>query len=108
MDKMLQLFRSAQIGNMPYFVKNFNDESFQESLFRSSHKKSGDTVLHYASRHGQLDLLKFLVEKGFNLELGNFDGKRALHEAAQHGQLDCVKFILSCDVSVDSLKRADW
>jgi ankyrin repeat protein len=102
------IYKSAQNGNLSFFQEHINEKLFKETVFISSYAKSGDTVLHYAVRHGHFDLVKYLVDEGFNLELGNFDGKRPLHEAAHFGQAVCLKFLLTKDVNVDALKRADW
>lgn len=105
---MQAIFRAAQHGNLLFFQENIHVRLFKELVFASTHAKSGDTALHYASRHGHLGLVKFLVSEGFQLEIGNFDGKRPLHEAAQFGQNACLEYILSFRCNIDSLKRADW
>ncbi|CAN7989125.1 unnamed protein product, partial [Ixodes hexagonus] len=73
--------------------------------------KSGDTLAHVASRHGSIDILRFLVQEIGStsfLEVPNLDGKRPLHEAAQSSQLEAVRFLIEKGCQVDPLKRADW
>lgn len=70
--------------------------------------RSGDTLLHYAARHGHLDIVKYLHKLGQNVEVYNNDYKRPLHEAASMEHLDCVKYLLQEGAEVDSLKKADW
>lgn len=108
MSKEQAIFKAAQSGNLVLFKENIHDQSFKELVFTSCHQKSGDTALHYAVRHGHLELVKFLINAGFNLETGNFDGKRPLHEAAQFGQRACLEYLLTLSGNVDVLKRADW
>lgn len=108
MNDLHSIFKAAQNGNLSFFQEHLNEKSFKETVFTCSYAKSGDTVLHYAVRHGHIDLVKFLVDEGFKIDIGNFDGKRPLHEAAHYGQVTCLKYLLSHDVNVDALKRADW
>lgn len=72
-------------------------------------EKSGDTLVHFAARHGKLDILQYLIEiLGMNIELVNQDYKRPLHEAASMGHRDCVLYLLERRATVDCLKKADW
>lgn len=77
---------------------------------RSKHfGRSGDTLLHYAARHGHLDVVQYLVEQvGLEVEATNNDYKRPLHEAASMSHLACVSYLLEEGAKVDSLKKADW
>ncbi|XP_063164470.1 ankyrin repeat domain-containing protein 16 [Candoia aspera] len=71
--------------------------------------KLGDTLLHFAARHGRLDILRYLAETvGMDVELVNWDYKRPLHEAASMGHPDCVSYLLERGATVDCLKKADW
>ncbi|KAG8005750.1 Ankyrin repeat domain-containing protein 16 [Nibea albiflora] len=71
--------------------------------------RSGDTLLHYAARHGHLDVVEYLVKRlGMDVEVYNNDYKRPLHEAASMSHLPCVSFLLREGAKVDSLKKADW
>lgn len=71
--------------------------------------RSGDTLLHYAARHGHLDVVRYLVEQlGADVEVCNNDYKRPLHEAASMAHKDCVSYLLRKGAAVDSLKKADW
>ncbi|MED6258106.1 hypothetical protein ATANTOWER_003014 [Ataeniobius toweri] len=71
--------------------------------------RSGDTLLHYAARHGHLDVMEFLIKQlGADVEVYNNDYKRPLHEAASMGHEVCVSYLLQEGANVDSLKKADW
>lgn len=60
----------------------------------------GDTALQYASNHGHLDVVEFLVSEGCNVNNRNRAQKTALHFAAKKGSIDIVKFLVGkgCDV----------
>ncbi|XP_056429201.1 ankyrin repeat domain-containing protein 16 isoform X2 [Hyla sarda] len=92
---------------------------FQEELQRNTRLladlpwkhfgRSGDTVLHYAARHGHLPVVSYLVEVvGVDVEVRNNDYKRPLHEAASMSHRDCLLYLLSKGAEVDCLKKADW
>ena len=100
--------RVVQSGDLEEFVKLVHSNVDPVQVLNCAHAKSGDTPLIVAARRGHLDLLKFLVLHGVDIEQRNKDLKRALHEAAAGSHLDCVKLLLSRNAVVDSLKRADW
>ena len=107
-DTMSEILKASQTGDFDYFRRNLNEITQRSAIFEYCHPKSGDTVVHFAARHGHVELLKLFLSEKFNLEISNFDGKKALHEAAQAGQLECLVFLLTSGVQVDALKRADW
>nr|XP_034366942.1 ankyrin repeat domain-containing protein 16 isoform X2 [Arvicanthis niloticus] len=78
-------------------------------MARGSQGPAGDTLLHFAARHGRQDILAYLVEAcSMDIEAANRDYKRPLHEAASMGHRDCVRYLLGRGAVVDSLKKADW
>uniref|UniRef100_A0A3Q3DBI5 Ankyrin repeat domain-containing protein 16 n=1 Tax=Hippocampus comes TaxID=109280 RepID=A0A3Q3DBI5_HIPCM len=86
-----------------------NERSLSNVARNKHFGRSGDTLVHYAARHGHLDILDFLVKEiGTDVEVYNNDYKRPLHEAASMGHLACVSYLLQEGAKVDSLKKADW
>jgi len=59
-----------------------------------SFDKYGMRYLQYASLKGRLDVVEFLVGKGFNKDAKDDFGKSPLHYAAEYGKLDVVKFLV--------------
>ncbi|CAG5927243.1 ankyrin repeat domain-containing protein 16 [Menidia menidia] len=71
--------------------------------------RSGDTLLHYAARHGHLKIVEYLIKQlGMDVDIYNSDYKRPLHEAASMSHHECVKYLLWEGAKVDSLKKGDW
>jgi ankyrin repeat protein len=66
----------------------------------------GSTPFCLASCHGQLDVVKFLLEKDYalNLELRNLDGQTALYQAACRGNLE-VEFLVTNGANVDAVNN---
>jgi hypothetical protein len=60
---------------------------------------SGGTALSAASLHGQLDMVKYLTERGANLEATNRDGNTPLHVAAFMCRSEIVELLLETGAS---------
>ncbi|KAM5172688.1 ankyrin repeat domain-containing protein 16 [Mantella aurantiaca] len=100
-----QILRLIQEGKL----HRLRDEDLAADLPGKHFGKSGDTLLHYAARHGHLPIVTHLVEAlGMGLEVLNSDYKRPLHEAASMGRRDCLLYLLAKGAHVDCLKKADW
>jgi ankyrin repeat protein len=61
-----------------------------------------ETPLISAIRHGNLEIVKFLVSKGADVNLDDEYDVTPLHIAAKHGQLETAKFLVSKGAEVDS------
>ncbi|XP_062587639.1 serine/threonine-protein phosphatase 6 regulatory ankyrin repeat subunit B-like [Saccostrea cucullata] len=55
---------------------------------------TGGNALHDAAWGGNIDLLKFLLEKGFDIKTKRNDGKNLLHLCCMNGKLDMCKFLV--------------
>ncbi|XP_078091973.1 ankyrin repeat domain-containing protein 16 [Mustelus asterias] len=104
------LIRLIQEGRLSQLKEEMcKDEGVRAAVLKGHFGRSGDTVLHYAARHGHLEILKYLLEElGTNVELVNGDYKRALHEAASMGHRECMRYLIAQGARVDCLKKADW
>ena len=57
--------------------------------------KSGATAVYLAAQHGQLEILRYLVEEGGgSVKILAYDGMSCLHAAAQMGHLQCVIWLV--------------
>ncbi|XP_067861251.1 ankyrin repeat domain-containing protein 16 isoform X2 [Heptranchias perlo] len=108
-DKVKHLIRVTQEGSLCLLKELCQGEGIRNALLKGHFGSSGDTVLHYAARHGHLEILKYLVEElGMDVGLANNDYKRALHEAASMGHRECLRYLIAQGARVDCLKKADW
>ncbi len=64
-------------------------------------KKNGNTALMYASLKGYEDMVKFLLDKGANVNIQNNVGDTALSFAVLKGYEDIVKLLLDSGVNVN-------
>ncbi|XP_064174583.1 ankyrin repeat domain-containing protein 16 isoform X1 [Anguilla rostrata] len=105
-----RLVKLTQDGQLDLIKKEIEEnETVLHSIKKKHFGKSGDTLLHYAARHGHLGVLRFFVEDaGMDVELYNHDYKRALHEAASMSQEQCLSYLIAKGAKIDPLKKADW
>ncbi|KAI1743289.1 ankyrin repeat-containing domain protein [Xylaria scruposa] len=62
------------------------------------------TPMHYAALHGQPSIIRFLHNRGCDINRTARDGKSPLHQAASDGRLDAVKELLrlGAEIKVDA------
>ena len=100
--------RLIQNNKREEFISMVESSTESKATLNCVHSKSGDTPIIVASRHGHVDLMKFLICRGVDIEQRNKDLKRPLHEAAAGSHLECVKLLILHKAEIDCLKRADW
>ena len=105
-EELFKLAYKAEVSEFKEYVETFCGSN--NDWLDYYHQKSGDTVLSFATRGGNIEILIFLREQGQDFEQANFAGKRALHEAAQFSNLACVHYLVEHGAVVDALKQADW
>lgn len=62
----------------------------------------GETPLHLCSRDGNLEVVKFLLEKGVDIASKNNYGETPLHLSSENGKLEVVKFLLEKGADIES------
>jgi len=103
---LLKLIQAGDISKLRTFIADqYEDDSWKYE----KHVKSGDNLLHLATRSGHLDLVKWLVkDHSLRLSVTNNDAKQPLHDAAHFSHIRCLQFLLDNGASVDCLKKSDW
>ncbi|WP_253302172.1 ankyrin repeat domain-containing protein [Wolbachia endosymbiont of Psylliodes chrysocephala] len=75
-----------------------------EILFERKHFSVKDKdihPLHWAAQQGNLNIARFLVDKGADIGVKDNDGRTPLRVAAYSGNLDMVKFFLDRNMSIE-------
>lgn len=104
---LVKLTQEGDLVSLENFINSLDCGSVQ-AVISKHFGRSGDTLMHYAARHGHLEIVKYLHKRGMHVEVYNNDYKRPLHEAASMEHADCVKYLLQNGATADSLKKADW
>ena len=78
---------------------------YQHEISNTHSDLCGNTPLHTASTHGQLDIVQLLTgEIGCDPNHTNSEGLSCLHMATQHGHLSLVKYLLDeagCNMTLE-------
>lgn len=104
--KVLKVIQIGNYGVLKDFLKTLPDVHWSSIQI----DKQGNTILHWAARLGNTDVIIYLMENFHPnaVDCKNKDDKTALHEAAQFGQFQSSKILLKYGANVNALKRADW
>ncbi|WP_353283954.1 ankyrin repeat domain-containing protein [Wolbachia endosymbiont (group A) of Lypha dubia] len=72
--------------------------------------KQGYTPLHYAAWRDRLEVAKFLIEKGADINAADTStaGKKPMHVAAENNSESVIEFLLEKGVSVDEADKNGW
>ncbi|XP_034381706.1 protein phosphatase 1 regulatory subunit 12A isoform X7 [Cyclopterus lumpus] len=68
----------------------------------SRHTKSGGTALHVAAAKGYVEVLKLLIQTGYDVNIKDFDGWTPLHAASHWGKEEACKILVEslCDMDL--------
>jgi len=66
------------------------------------------TLLHDAVGHNQIDVAKYLLDKGADVNAVTTDGLTPLHMAAQNGNIDMTKLLLQRGAKINALDARGW
>uniref|UniRef100_A0A3Q3GMI3 Ankyrin repeat domain-containing protein 16 n=1 Tax=Labrus bergylta TaxID=56723 RepID=A0A3Q3GMI3_9LABR len=109
LKQLVKLTQEGQLSSLQKHITPGGGSTAAQTVCGKHFGRSGDTLLHYACRHGHLDVVEYLVKQvGMDVEVCNNDYKRPLHEAASMSHQECVSYLLREGAKVDSLKKADW
>lgn len=98
--KVVSAIREADLDQLRFLLADNKELLFQITPYGS--------WLHLASREGQLDVVKFLVDLGLDVNFrGGISGGNALNIAASEDFIDIVRFLheKGCVLDVDEPER---
>ncbi|XP_004384671.1 protein phosphatase 1 regulatory subunit 12A isoform X3 [Trichechus manatus latirostris] len=66
------------------------------------HAKSGGTALHVAAAKGYTEVLKLLIQAGYDVNIKDYDGWTPLHAAAHWGKEEACRILVDnlCDMEI--------
>ncbi len=69
----------------------------------------GDTLLHYASHGGNLQIVQYLVGKGLDINKRNKSGDLPIHYASREGgYLEVIEYFVSLGIDVNVKSQSGW
>ena len=92
------IFDSIQSGNIPG-VKEFLDAGVPVNLT----DEEGWSLLHHAAACGQVEVIRFLQEKGCYIDAVDSNRRTALHYAAANGFVESVRTLIEMGSDVNAL-----
>lgn len=87
-NEMLLAVRSENIGRLKSVIEQGANINFQDS------KVFGVTALHDASRIGNVEIVRYLLQNGADVHSKSYKGFTALHAAAGSGKNAVVKILI--------------
>nr|WP_223158783.1 ankyrin repeat domain-containing protein [Wolbachia endosymbiont of Pentalonia nigronervosa] len=89
----------GQLDIVTYFI---SDENVNVNT-RDGKGNDGRTILHYAAQNDKLEVVKFLVEKGADINaIATGNGWTPLHYASWNGHMDVVKYLVEKGSNVNA------
>ena len=68
----------------------------------------GETVLHQAAYHGNIEVVKILIEKGANINAKNMVNVTPLHFAALNHHFDIIEFLIKSNADISAKPDSGW
>eukprot|EP00079_Xenopus_tropicalis_P012884 XP_002940427.2 PREDICTED: protein phosphatase 1 regulatory subunit 12A isoform X1 [Xenopus tropicalis] len=69
------------------------------------HSKSGGTALHVAAAKGYTEVLKLLLQAGYDVNVKDFDGWTPLHAAAHWGKEEACKILVENFCNIEAVNK---
>ena len=67
--------------------------------------ENGSSFLHFAVQGGHIHIVKFLLDKGADIEKKTRTGSIALHRASREGQIELVKLLLDKGANINAQNK---
>ncbi|KAM9311186.1 protein phosphatase 1 regulatory subunit 12A [Gastrophryne carolinensis] len=71
----------------------------------SRHPKSGGTALHVAAAKGYAEVLKLLIQAGYDINVKDYDGWTPLHAAAHWGKEEACRILVEHLCDMDAVNK---
>jgi len=105
-DELLEACYSGDIETVKKFILDNEDENiFTYSPGVNTADGWNETTLHYACKGGHVDIIKFLIQHGCNIDSIARFGRTPLQLACRYEKLDAVRVLLENGADVNGLRK---
>ena len=87
-----QLASEGNLEEMKAMIENFG-------LTLKEVDESGQTMLHAATKTGQIQVMRYLIDSGINIDATDSDGNTALHIAVINAQIEALCLLIESKAS---------
>lgn len=87
-----QIDEHAKNGNLERFVELY--EKYEQTIKEYKRNNLGENYLHYVARLGKSNILDYLVEMKFDIDVKTIDGSNILHRAASSQNFEIIKLLV--------------
>jgi hypothetical protein len=94
--EMLFAVRTNNINELIKLIEQGTDINWQDS------KMEGVTALHEAVRKGNIEIVRYLLQKESDIHLKNYNGLSPLHVAAYCGENEIVRALIAAGADVNA------
>lgn len=104
----VSLVRAGEVHRAAYEKKFAKVKSMVEAdpaIVKKKDKKKGGIVLHWAAMGGNPRMVKYLIEKGSNVNARADDGMTPLHLASYYGQTGAVNALINAGADVNARNK---
>jgi ankyrin repeat protein len=99
--ELMNASRSGNVEQIRTLLKGNSAVNFGDA--------DGDTALHAAAKHGQVDAIRVLVREGHaNIDARDEDAQTPLHLACKKGELGAVRALLEAGADVNAKDKDRW
>ena len=98
------IFAAASAGDIPTLRRDIDNNP----QLISETEWEGRTLLHDAADKSQLDAVRYLLDRGADVNARTSDGRTALHMAAQRGDILMITLLLSRGAAIDQRDAKGW
>jgi ankyrin repeat protein len=95
-----------EISPLNIAIENKRDDIIRyliqtNSDIKSINKKSQKSLLHHSASSGNIELTRYLIEQGLDVNLKDSSGKTPLHYAVISGNTEVVRLLLESNAKID-------
>jgi ankyrin repeat protein len=103
-EQYSSVFAAASAGDIPMLR---HDIDADPSLLKAT-EWEGRTLLHDATDKSQLETVRYLLDRGSDIDAVTKDGRTALHMAAQRGDIAMMTLLLARGAPIDARDANGW